>query len=806
MTATAISGPRAVFSAEGHESYPVAGSLGFPTGEGESVDGDNAVVDSRRLLPLGRDAWGGAPAAVTAHAVERRTGRDATALRTVSARLDAAASAIDAVEVGVRSASDSLDSLLHLLESRPSAAAIAGRGRDDAARDRSSTPVAESVSSTATASAGEVEELVPTAALVSAPTNTRPVTHPSTISGSAVMVARELSTGTTTAFAASSSGDRARREHGEATRDILGDVPSGKPEESSGPCGQRGGERQGLSQAATNLNQRRARSTLLVDLRAEAEEAFHADAAGLSDVALPAQLAPPMQIDNAAGSAPLVPATEEFRPLSARDGTSRSTNPSRLVALRSDEEGARAMPQTTDRGVLGVDEASSTVTRLERASDDGDGDSSAAPREIPPVSGNGSSREPHIASLRRTGDFPRSLAELSADTRRSIALEVIVSDPHLQHVTGARRPVRGMEPAAVGTTVVEDGLEESHRDNPPRGGSTDISLPALELEVAMDGIDAERGRLMLEIARLRSQQNESLIHLLRLQQEQFLVRQRQVTTLSDIVNSFGRTVEAAGALPHGEDSSLGRISGDVVSTLRRMLRLLSATVPVAVSAVSSSTVDASVVPMPPAGDDRSPSLHPSQDDTTTDSSPPPSSPLVGVRPAGVGESRPGPYAVGGRVALRPAGDLTQEVINAALQALPRLAAAATALSGARRLQGQGRGGVGGDGMEAQTGGRDADNRCSPETIAALPDASTSREGGRGNGRGGDGSSGTGAVRSCVICLSEGDTEGQLLCHLPCDHVFHRVCVGKWLRVQASCPTCRRQVPNVEVGPVVLETM
>ncbi|CAM9798538.1 unnamed protein product, partial [Hapterophycus canaliculatus] len=46
---------------------------------------------------------------------------------------------------------------------------------------------------------------------------------------------------------------------------------------------------------------------------------------------------------------------------------------------------------------------------------------------------------------------------------------------------------------------------------------------------------------------------------------------------------------------------------------------------------------------------------------------------------------------------------------------------------------------------------------------------------------------------CVICLSEGSTPAQSLCSLPCEHVFHRVCVGKWLRMQDSCPTCRRQV-------------
>lgn len=791
-----MSGPRVVFSAEGYESYPVAGSRGFPTRGGESAEDENAVVDSRRLLPLGRSARRGPPAVVAAHAVERRTAGDATALRAVSARLDAAANAIDAVEVGVRSASDSLDSLLHLLDSRPAAASIAGRSRGDAAR--------ASAPSTATTLASTVGGLTPAAASVSASTNNMwPMMHPSLISGSAAMVAGEPLPGTNIASATSSSGGSTRQLTGEAPRDalLIRGVPSGKPEESRGSSGLGRGEIRGLSQAEANLQQTRAQSTLSVDPLAEAEQAVNADAAGVTVVDLSRQQAPLTQIDNVAGSAPVVPATEELGLLSPRDGRSRRTNPSNFVAPRL-EERARVAPQAAARDVLSVDQTSTAGTRLESASGDGGGDPPVVPREILPVLGSGSSREPSIACLRRTGDSPQSLSFLSADIRRSIDIGAIASDPSPQRTAGARRSARGMEPAVAGAAVVEDGQEESHRDIPPRNGSVDTSLPALELEAAMDGIDAERGRLMLEIARLRSQQNESLTHLVRLQQEQFLVRQRQVTTLSDIINSFGRTVEAAGALPHGEDSSLGRISGDVVSTLRRMLHLLSATVPVAVATVSSSTADVSVVATPPAGDHPSPPLHPSQDDRTTDPpSPLSSSALVGVRSAGAGDNRPGPYAVGGRVALRPAGDLTQEVINAALQALPRLAAAATALSGARRLQGQGGGGAGGDDIGAGAGVRDADSRCSPETIAALPDAPPSRKDGSGSGGGG-----TGAVRGCVICLSEGDTESQLLCHLPCDHVFHRVCVGKWLRVQASCPTCRRQVPNVEVGPVVPEVV
>ncbi|CBJ48365.1 conserved unknown protein [Ectocarpus siliculosus] len=357
------------------------------------------------------------------------------------------------------------------------------------------------------------------------------------------------------------------------------------------------------------------------------------------------------------------------------------------------------------------------------------------------------------------------------------------SGPRLVREAGSRRASpRGME--GTGSGAASSTREANAGETSGRG---DMALPVRELEAAMNGIDTERGRLILEIARLRGQQNQSLVHLHRLQHEQFVVRQRQVSTLSDIVNSFGRTVAAAGALPHGEDSSLGRISSDVVSTLRRMLRLLSATVPAATAAQSAPG--------------NSPVL------TTTSSVPdgaPPPAPNA-PRPAAVREGQAasgsaGTYSVGGRVALRPAGvDLTQEVIDAALQALPRLAAAATAISGASRMQGYLADLAGGEASD--TAGRRSDYTgrcCSKETIAALPDASQPVEGAVGEVDGG-------GVRGCVICLSENDTAGQHLCRLPCNHVFHRVCVGKWLSMQDSCPTCRRQVPNVEIGSTLATT-
>jgi ribosomal protein S27E len=47
-------------------------------------------------------------------------------------------------------------------------------------------------------------------------------------------------------------------------------------------------------------------------------------------------------------------------------------------------------------------------------------------------------------------------------------------------------------------------------------------------------------------------------------------------------------------------------------------------------------------------------------------------------------------------------------------------------------------------------------------------------------------------RSCPICLNElvaGEEARLLLCH----HMFHRQCVDEWLRVNASCPTCRKSI-------------
>ncbi|KNC82950.1 hypothetical protein SARC_04772 [Sphaeroforma arctica JP610] len=60
-----------------------------------------------------------------------------------------------------------------------------------------------------------------------------------------------------------------------------------------------------------------------------------------------------------------------------------------------------------------------------------------------------------------------------------------------------------------------------------------------------------------------------------------------------------------------------------------------------------------------------------------------------------------------------------------------------------------------------------------------------------------------ADASCCICLND-YVDGVRLSTLPCDHHFHRKCVDAWLRINQSCPLCKRLLievePNTEVGP------
>ncbi|XP_077147089.1 uncharacterized protein LOC143808388 [Ranitomeya variabilis] len=47
------------------------------------------------------------------------------------------------------------------------------------------------------------------------------------------------------------------------------------------------------------------------------------------------------------------------------------------------------------------------------------------------------------------------------------------------------------------------------------------------------------------------------------------------------------------------------------------------------------------------------------------------------------------------------------------------------------------------------------------------------------------------VQSCVICMTEYEV-GEQVTVLPCNHIFHKGCVCRWLRSSSLCPLCRHQ--------------
>lgn len=74
----------------------------------------------------------------------------------------------------------------------------------------------------------------------------------------------------------------------------------------------------------------------------------------------------------------------------------------------------------------------------------------------------------------------------------------------------------------------------------------------------------------------------------------------------------------------------------------------------------------------------------------------------------------------------------------------------------------------------------------------------------------DSSSRSGCV-SCAICLN--NIEDQPICYeeqkkkLDCSHIFHRECIGEWLKQKHNCPLCRAPVAvNTPEAPRVEMTV
>lgn len=66
--------------------------------------------------------------------------------------------------------------------------------------------------------------------------------------------------------------------------------------------------------------------------------------------------------------------------------------------------------------------------------------------------------------------------------------------------------------------------------------------------------------------------------------------------------------------------------------------------------------------------------------------------------------------------------------------------------------------------------------ASKSSIEAMPDVEITEDGGE-----------------CVICLEDWWI-GELAKEMPCKHMFHGECIGKWLGIHGSCPVCRHTMP------------
>ncbi|CAI0444488.1 unnamed protein product [Linum tenue] len=98
--------------------------------------------------------------------------------------------------------------------------------------------------------------------------------------------------------------------------------------------------------------------------------------------------------------------------------------------------------------------------------------------------------------------------------------------------------------------------------------------------------------------------------------------------------------------------------------------------------------------------------------------------------------------------------------------------------------------------------------ATPESISALPTykfKSNKRDGNAGDNDGGVVAAGTekervisGEDAICCICLGKYANNDELR-EVPCSHFFHKDCVDKWLKINASCPLCKSEVGESITG-------
>ncbi|OVA09947.1 zinc finger protein [Macleaya cordata] len=73
--------------------------------------------------------------------------------------------------------------------------------------------------------------------------------------------------------------------------------------------------------------------------------------------------------------------------------------------------------------------------------------------------------------------------------------------------------------------------------------------------------------------------------------------------------------------------------------------------------------------------------------------------------------------------------------------------------------------------------------------------------GSGGGGGGKISREVAASAAAVVALrsvQEEMREGRDVCEMPCEHLFHWICILPWLKKRNTCPCCRFQIPTDDV--------
>ncbi|XLR44741.1 hypothetical protein S83_029401 [Arachis hypogaea] len=54
----------------------------------------------------------------------------------------------------------------------------------------------------------------------------------------------------------------------------------------------------------------------------------------------------------------------------------------------------------------------------------------------------------------------------------------------------------------------------------------------------------------------------------------------------------------------------------------------------------------------------------------------------------------------------------------------------------------------------------------------------------------------GSSSSCAICLADYNESDWIRVLPACDHFFHLKCVDPWLRINMSCPICRKKLLHI----------